>query len=678
MLDVLTSKLATLSNFQRVRGMLRILTRTIANVWAVKSVDATAIHLHHLDPGYAPIYNEIVTRLAQSGFVPAIRSDITATAPARALAQEIDDANYRGLSPYATFVARTIFMNSLAFNEPLKGVAPERLRYSILGPATDIGFIEDARKRFILMSAYLDDRPTAPMRFLTEANLTQIIRRQEQRVDKEQARAELNDSIKQTFSAGRFQTIPFPSGPYEVPDEIGDGRPLLALMSYDGLTVGGSVDAVPDLIARIFDRKGSAGTDFRIFRNNVVFLVADEVRKDDMRAKMIRRLALIEMKNPERMKDLAEHQQANVREWESKSLTDLAIAIQQTYRHVFYPSSARIAATGVELAHTALDVATSDRPGDGQRAVTRALGDLKKLRLPEDEPDSPTFTRDRTPLRKGEMSAAALRDEFRRDPALPILIENDVFLKGIRKGVELGEYVYQRGDLLYGKGDPAAMIIVDEQSQIFTMAFATEKRIWPRPVTQVPGTPGSGQTTTSGSQTGLFSPSGGAPGAPGRSPIGEPPVVAPAGPGQQQFTAQGILKEALTRLWEQARSAKAEKIGVLIIKIYDATDAFRLLGVIGSVSNATRTVDFNGGYVTTAGGELQLEFRGPVDDAKPVKEFLDAQLRAAKDQRLEAQYELRFNEGLGMAGDAAEKLTEKLIRYASGAAYVSATAEVQQ
>ena len=42
-----------------------------------------------------------------------------------------------------------------------------------------------------------------------------------------------------------------------------------SLMSYDGVTVGGSVDAVPELIAKIFDRKGAAGTDFRSFRNNL-------------------------------------------------------------------------------------------------------------------------------------------------------------------------------------------------------------------------------------------------------------------------------------------------------------------------------------------------------------------------------------------------------------------------
>ena len=52
-LDVLTSKMATLSNFQRVRGMLRILTRTIAHIWANRPLDATAIHLHHIDVGYA-------------------------------------------------------------------------------------------------------------------------------------------------------------------------------------------------------------------------------------------------------------------------------------------------------------------------------------------------------------------------------------------------------------------------------------------------------------------------------------------------------------------------------------------------------------------------------------------------------------------------------------------------
>ena len=671
-LDVLTSKTATLSNFQRVRGMLRILTRTIAHMWDKKSrpLDATAIHLHHIDVGFAPILQEIVTRLQQSAYVPAIRNDIAGAEPARALAQEIDDANYKGLPPYGTYVARTIFLNSLAFNEPLKGVTPERLRYSILGPCTDVGFIEDARKKFISLSAYLDDRPIAPMRFLAEANLTQIIRRQEQHVDKAQARAELNDEIKRIFGPGRFQMIPFPSGAYEVPDEVGDGRPLLVLISYDAVSVGGSVDAVPDLIAKIFDRKGAAGTDFRSFRNNLIFLVADEARIADMRAKMVLRLALIEMKNPERLKELAEHQQNKVKELESKSITDLAIAIQQCYRHVFYPSRNRVGTSDVDLAHSALDIhATGNHPGEGQRAITHSLQDQGKLRLPGDEPDSPSYIRDRTPLRKGQMTVGALREEFRRDPALPILIENDTFIKAIHKGVEQGEYVYRRGELLYGKGDPMAMVIIDEQSVLFTSAYAQQHGIWPRkPVTVEP--PGGGLFPPGGPVGG---PKGGTTGGPG--PGGQEP---PPGPGQKQFTAQGVLREALIKLWEQARSAKATKIGSLEIQMYEAGDAFKLLGVIGTVSNASKKVVFNGGYGTKEEGVFEFRFEGSVEDAKPVKEFLDAQFRAANEQDLKTTYRLHFEQAIELAGDAAEKLTEKLVRFASGAAYVTAVAEVQQ
>ena len=50
-LQTLTSKTATLDTFQRVRGMLRLLARTIAHLWETRPADATAIHLHHVDPG---------------------------------------------------------------------------------------------------------------------------------------------------------------------------------------------------------------------------------------------------------------------------------------------------------------------------------------------------------------------------------------------------------------------------------------------------------------------------------------------------------------------------------------------------------------------------------------------------------------------------------------------------
>ena len=82
-----------------------------------------------------------------------------------------------------------------------------------------------------------------------------------------------------------------------------------------------------------------------------------------------------------------------------------------------------------------------------------------------------------------------------------------------------------------------------------------------------------------------------------------------------------------------------------------------------------------GGYETSEGGEFTFEFAGPVTDAQPVKDFLEPQLRAGKARDLTMAFNLSFTKGLAMQGDAPEKFTERLTRFASGAAYVTATAE---
>ncbi len=658
-LETLTSKTATLGNFQRVRGMLRLLARTVAHLWAVKPADATAIHLHHINPGHEPIRQEIVTRLGQSEFTPAIFNDVSARSESKAaLAQEIDAEYHEGMPPYASYVARTIFMHTLAFNEPLKGLSVEMLRYSILGPQTDISFIDEACKKFTAESAYLDDRPGVPMRFLAEANLRQLIRRMEDHIDVEEARAELDDQIRKIFD-GRSKTLDsvmFPGGPFDVDDNVGDGRPKLVVLGYDALTVGASVESVPELIKRIYERKGLEGSTPRKLRNSLVFVVADAARKKDMRRKAFLRLALREMKKPERLVELAEYQRTEVCEMEMKSEQELAISIQQCYRHVFYPSSNRVGMGNIDLAHTAIDAhSASERPGSGQQQIVRVLRDLKKLRLPEDEPDSPVYVRDRTPLRQGQISTFKLRDEFRRDPALPILSGDDIFVRGVRRGIEQNEYVYQRGKLLCGPGDPQSVIEIDEQSVIFTMAYAKNAGIWPRKPEKDPnGDPGRGQKGggNGGENDGIIT-----------------------SPRSTSLTSEGVLHEALKHLWEKARAEKLDAIKSLKIRMYEAGDAFRLLGTIGAISGAKRIVAIDVGYDTHDGGKFRGTFRGPVSDACSVREFLEPQLRGAKEKDIQIDFELTFNDGLSLKGDVAKKLTEQISRFASGAESVSVIAE---
>ena len=658
-LETLTGKTATLATFQRVRGMLRLLARTVGQLWQEQPPDATAIHVHHIDPGHEPIRQEILTRLVQDAYAPAISNDVAGPAGRKSLAQEIDAAHHSGLPPYAEYAARTIFMHTLAFNEPLKGLAPDHLRYSMLGPALDISFIEEGRKKFVAESAYLDDRPAAPLRFLVEANLSQIIRREEQHVDSAEARAELNDSIRRIFEGPVFDAITFPGGPFDVPDEVGDGRPKLVVLSYDAVSVGPTVEEAPDLIERIFSRKGAESAALRALRNHLVFVAAEEARKANMQERSRRRLALRELKKAERLAELAKHQQDQVGEQHRRSEQELAVAIQQAYRHVFYPSRDRLGSRLVDLAHTAIDMhSSSERPGAGQQQIVRALRDLRKLRLSEDQPNAPAYVRDRTPLKKGQISTGALRDEFRRDPGLPILSGNDVFVRGVRRGVELGEYVYKRNDLLFGPGEPAPTIEIDEQSMIFTMAYARNELIWPR--------------QTKEEQE---------PGAPieiGERPGGGPPWIGPATAARPaEFSAEGPFKEALIKLWEKARDKQVEALATLTIRMFEARDAFPMINAVNAVAGATRTIRLAGGYKTREGGSFELEFTGTPSDAQPVREFLQPQFRDAAESDIEATFTLDFTDGLPLSGDAPEQLAAQLTRFAGGAAHVSASARAR-
>ncbi|MDE0038229.1 MAG: DUF499 domain-containing protein [Gammaproteobacteria bacterium] len=661
-LDTLTTKAFTLSSFQRIRGMLRLLGRTVAHLWDNKPDDATAIHVHHIDPGIEPIRQEIVTRLGQSAYVPAISNDVAGASGNTALAERIDADMHAGLPPYAGYVARTVFVHTLAFNDALKGLSPERLRYAMLGPAIDPSFIEEARKAFITDSAFLDDRPGAAMRFLAEPNLTKLIQTEEQNVDAGDARAHLDDRIREIFVGRTFDAVRFPGGPFDVPDEVADGKPKLVVLAYDGVSVAGTVDQVPELVERIYSRKGSEGVALRTLRNNLVFVAADDSRKQDMRRRSRRRLALRNLKQAERLNELAEHQQDKVRELESRSESELALAVQQCYRHVFYPSRNRLPDATVDIAHTAIDVpSSSDRPGAGQQQVVRVLRELGKLRLSgEDQPDSPAYVRDRTPLRKGQITTLDLRGEFRRDPALPMLVGDDIFIQGIRNGVESGEYVYRRGELLYGPGDPSAAIEIDAQATVLTIAFARSKGVWPRPP-QADEERAQYQAPPESER--------------GNGEKESPDDSSVPGSTEETLHAEGVLKEALAKLWEGARDKGIETIASLTIRVFDAGDSFWLLSVVGAVPKSVKTVRYQGGYETRDGGSFELEFSGPVADAQLVREFLEPQLRDAADRNLETTFQLSFDGGLPMEGGEPEKLTERLSRFASSAAYVTATAE---
>lgn len=672
LMSLLTDKLSTLSTFQRVRGMLRLLTRTVAELWRQKPPQTYALHLHHVNPGYEPIRNEINTKLELSRFAPVIENDVSAL-EGESLAQILDRRFYGGLAPYASFVARNILWHTFAFNEALQGIDKKNLSFSILAPGLETGFINDACDKFTKDSAYLDDRPTAPLKFLTEVNLLQLIRRQMEVVDLTEARTQLQDRVQKIFEGKTFNLRLFPQGPYEIPDDEGNGRPYLVVLSYDAVSISETIQ-VPDLVESIYQYQGSKG-DFRHLVNNLVFLVADASKREDMKEKMKYRLALEAMRKPDKLQQLPEHQQDKVKELHQRSEQEIAVLIQQCYRHLFYPSHSKVEGSNVNLAHTMIDLpSASQKPGDGQQQIIQSLLDNRRLILAGGDPPNPSAVRDATILKnKGQISTAELRSEFRQNIKLSMVIGDDPFIRMIRDGVGRNLWVYKYGDLLFGQGDPYAEIKIDEQAFIYTVDYAKESGIWPRqpkPLTQ-PSSPsssgssfkdGPGSYTGAGSgQTGIID-----------API-SPPLDLPIKP--RTIKHEAPLRQALTQVWEDARSFGIQRISQMTVRVFDVSDAFKLMGAIAKVSSGQITVRLEASYETQGGSNLELEFEGVIADISPIQEFLRSQFRASAETSLNTVFTITYAEGLSLTGGEPETFTDQLARFATGTALVEVTAE---
>ena len=469
-LDTLISKTSTLENFQRVRGMLRILGYVVHNLWKQRDeLKLTAIHLHHFDLGKENMRLEITSKLKQDTFAVAIDTDIACDDVNKtSMAQRLDKTHYPHMPPFTRYITRVIFMNTLAYNPQLKGVDIRNLRYSVLWPGMEISYVDEALARFRDNSLYLDDDPRKSTQFQAAPNISQAIWRQEQSLDVSDLESKINQRIENMFQKGEFDLCKFPDGHEDVPDDT--DSPKLVIPKYDNVTTS-NPESRPEMIKDIFRYKG-IGKGIRMYRNNLVFLVAFEDKVDAMYKAARRHLAMSKLSMPDSLAGFADYQQKIIADKKKSADVNLDESILQCYKYVYYPNQ------GNRLDYTTMDW----KKDGGQRGLIEKLRNVQKIRTDKDEPDLPESLIDRiSGLRNdGKITTLDFRNEFYRATALPMLIGEGVFEESIRLGIEHEVFIYRSGELLCGKGDPKCSIVIDENSVVYTTKKAHKLGIWPR------------------------------------------------------------------------------------------------------------------------------------------------------------------------------------------------------
>ena len=143
--NLLTKKIASIPNFQRTRGALRLFARVIRYLWDDTTAWIPLIHSHHIPVGIEEeITSDLTARLERPLMRITIQADIYNKDGREAHAQ-LQDAVWiaAGKPPFSTWVARTIFLHSITQGISA-GIRRAELNLSLLTPGLEIGFVDTA------------------------------------------------------------------------------------------------------------------------------------------------------------------------------------------------------------------------------------------------------------------------------------------------------------------------------------------------------------------------------------------------------------------------------------------------------------------------------------------------------------------------------------------------------
>lgn len=464
--NLLTKKIASIPNFNRTRGALRLFAIATRYLWRERTTWMPMLHAHHLPIGLdEEITNELTSRLERPLMRLPIQADIYNANGREAHAQGQDqDWLAAGKPPFSTWIGRTIFLHSI--NQGIvAGIRRAELNLSLLTPGIESGFVESALERLTSVAWYLDHDPiTSIARFKEEPSINKIIAEEKAQVGRSEAKDDLRSRRDTIFANRYFTLVSSPESSSDV-DDVADSI-ALCVIDFNEATVQSSMDAAPEIVEKIFHNTGESGK-FRLFRNRLLFLVANQQgleRAIDV-ARELRAIRNI-LKSQNRLEDLSESQQKQLKSKEGELDLNVRIALTNAYRHLFYPSNDPVKAPKGLMHYPLPAQDASDVKGKNnqQEAILKALKDCQKIRPDEAQPYAPAYVLQKVwATGLDSISTKGLKEAFAKDLGLNLFLdaETSKLRTTIEQGLITGQWDLKIGERVYIKTDAAPLIPPD-------------------------------------------------------------------------------------------------------------------------------------------------------------------------------------------------------------------------
>ncbi|MTW22277.1 DUF499 domain-containing protein [Allochromatium palmeri] len=266
--DRLYEDWSTLDNFQRTRGVLKLMAKMIFSLWKDGNNDPLIM------PGSLPLAdpdsrNEI-TNYLPPGWDPVMERDIDGP---RAETVAIENHNARlGSVQACRRTARTIFLGSAPTtpSQLVRGIELERILLGTVQPGQPVGLFKDALRSLADKLHYLNSANNHYW-FDTRPNLRREMEERKKRFkDKEDLYPVIRKRVQESFASGVFGGIHVFTESLDVPD---DWRLRLVVLAPDA---GYSKSGPSRAIAKATEILKSRGEQPRQKQNRLIYLAADQ------------------------------------------------------------------------------------------------------------------------------------------------------------------------------------------------------------------------------------------------------------------------------------------------------------------------------------------------------------------------------------------------------------------
>ncbi|WP_423709315.1 ATP-binding protein [Undibacterium sp. WLX3042] len=329
--DRLYEDWSSLDNFQRTRGVLKLMAKVIHRLWKDNDKDPLIM------PGSFPLAdadtrNEVIYYLPQ-GWDPVVERDVDGE---RAETTEIENRDTRlGSVQACRRSARAIFLGSApsTANQMVRGIELERVTLGVAQPGQQVGIYKDALRRLGDRLHYLNSGNNR-FWFDTRPNLRREMEERKRRFqDKEDVFPAIRDRVQKTFASGVFGGIHIFTTSGDVPD---DWQLRLVVLPPDAAFSRSGQSLAIERATEILKTRGDQP---RFKQNRLIFLAADydsvSRLKDQVRSTLAWQSIVGDIKEMKLNLDQFQSRQA------SKSLEDaneaLRRMIRETYKWIVAP-----------------------------------------------------------------------------------------------------------------------------------------------------------------------------------------------------------------------------------------------------------------------------------------------------------------------------------------------------